>query len=107
MQRAKPDSERLAEVYRQLHEAFSTSNWEALAKADLAIRQLLVQLPADAHLDATAWQIKQRMKSLHAQALEKCGLECKRLEKVLSNHTRHAEGRSAYMQVTSFGGDGS
>ena len=107
MQHIKPDSERLAEAYRQLSQALEESHWDALAKADLAIRALLSELPTDAELDVAARGIKQRLKSLHAEGLKKCSLECERLKDILSRHTEYAEGRSAYMQVDSFGGGGS
>lgn len=106
MQHAKPDSEQLAEVYRQLQQAVSSDNWDDLAKASQAIRELLTRLPADSELDAAARQLKQRLKSLHAAGLQKCSRECARLHEVLSSHTEYAEGRSAYMQIDSFGGEG-
>lgn len=107
MQHAKPDHEQLADVYQQLHQALGTGDWDDLAKANLAIRELLTRLPADSKLDVTARQLKQRLKSLHAEGLQKCSAECERLKEVLSSHTEYAEGRSAYMQIDSFGGEGS
>lgn len=104
MQRAKADSERLAELHRQLRQALDAGAWDALGAVSAGIGELLAVLPADALLDQQARQNKQRLQVLHAEALERCKAECSRLREVLHSHTEHAEGRSAYMQVDSLGG---
>lgn len=106
MPHVKPHSEQLAELYRQLQQALDVSDWVALGSLSLAIRQLLTLLPSEAELDPLARQMKQRLGELHAEALASCRLECERLRDVLTNHTEHAEGRSAYMQIEGFIGEG-
>lgn len=105
MPHAKPHSEQLAELYRQLRQALDVSDWSALGRLSLEIRQLLSVLPADAQLEPLARGMKQRLGELHAQALEACRSECERLRDVLADHAEHAEGRSAYSQIDSFIGE--
>lgn len=107
MQHVKPDSEQLADLCRQLQQALDSGNWDDMAKTNLAIRELLPRLPVDSELGTPARQLKQRLKSLHAEGLKKCRAECDRLKDVLSSHTEYAEGRAAYMQIDSFGGESS
>lgn len=106
MPRAKPHSEQLAEIHRQLQQALELNDWQSMSSSSQTIRELLGVLPAEDELSPELRQLRQRLGGLHAEALSRCRLECERLREVLTSHAEHAEGRSAYMQIDGFlGGD--
>lgn len=101
-----PESQRIARVYGQLRQALEAADWEAVAEADLAVRELLQSLPDEAELELASGQLRQRLQRLHAHGVKACAAECERLRQVLQRHIEYGEGRSAYLQTESLGGDG-
>lgn len=105
MPHAKPPSDRLADVYRQLQQAMELNDWQAIGSASQAVRALLDELPPVTELSTRARQLRERLGVLHSEALERCRRECERLREVLNSHTEYAEGRSAYMQIEGLVGE--
>jgi len=98
--RAADDCRRLLELYAELEQALRDNQWMALADIDLAIREQLMSLARQPGLSEEARKARHRLKLLHGQAYQACNEECERLRRVLVSHLEHAEGRSAYRQIS-------
>ncbi|BAN49936.1 hypothetical protein [Metapseudomonas resinovorans] len=93
---------RVRELHAQLDLALRSQDWDAVSRADLAIRQYLQAQAGRNDLATDVTEARRWLKALHDRAMQACADECERLRRLMLNHLEYAEGRSAYMQVEAY-----